>query len=40
MRLLIRVATALVLGVVGMLAALALGYLRKVESTRYPKKGS
>jgi hypothetical protein len=31
------IAVALVLGVVGTLGALAAGYLRNVESTRYPK---
>ena len=34
------IGVALVLGAVGTLAALAFGYLTKVESTRYPKKGS
>jgi hypothetical protein len=34
------IGVALVLGAVGMLGALAFGYLTKVESTRYPKKGS
>ena len=31
------IAVALVLGVVGTLAALGVGYLKNVESTRYPK---
>jgi hypothetical protein len=31
------IAVALILGVVGTLGALAAGYLRNVESTRYPK---
>ena len=34
------IGVALMLGAVGTLAALAYGYLRKVESTRYPKKDS
>jgi hypothetical protein len=31
------IAVALVLGTVGTIGALAAGYLRNVESTRYPK---
>ena len=31
------IAVALVLGVVGTLGMLAAGYLKNVESTRYPK---
>ena len=34
------IGVALMLGAVGTLGALAFGYLRNVESTRYPKKGS
>jgi hypothetical protein len=33
------IGVALVLGAVVTLAALAFGYLTKVESPRYPKKG-
>ena len=33
------IGVALVLGAVGTLAALGVGYLTKVQSTRYPKKG-
>ena len=31
------IAVALILGVIGTLGALAVGYLKSVESTRYPK---
>lgn len=31
------IGVALALGAIGTLAALGLGYLKKVESTRYPK---
>jgi hypothetical protein len=31
------IAVALVLGVVGTLGALAVGYFKNVESTRYPR---
>lgn len=31
------IAVALILGVIGTLGALAFGYFRSVESTRYPK---
>jgi hypothetical protein len=34
------IGVALMLGAVGTLGALAVGYLKKVESIRYPKKGS
>jgi hypothetical protein len=34
------IGVALALGAVGTLAALAFGYLTKVESIRYPKKRS